>query len=230
MRQLVVIVVIFTVANLPAGSWADANRDNVNAARRSIFRGDNATALAKTKVLLQYSDTAKVLYSYTLGIEGLRDQYEQALADLDVRQQTRVRKIVHIDAPYTQPRLPDDEMAQSEQERVAFAEYNAATRKSAWFAGVSSLLLPGSGYAYLGMWATASISALLTGLCIGSAVELYRHDLPASGTGVAMLGSVFYIGGALGAARSANDMNQKNTAQIRSQLRSILLPELTLEL
>lgn len=108
-------------------------------------------------------------------------------------------------------------------------DYDFLQKKNPYLAGGISLVIPGLGFGYLGMWQSAALSFLLTGVCVGSAWELRQANANWSAGGAALLGSLFYIGGALGAARSANDINEKFAQPRKSAIRYQIFPELKLE-
>jgi hypothetical protein len=223
-------------------------RAGLNAIRGSILLGDTDGALLlathflnnlpeQPQAPLGWQNKINFLTIYSHGLNGDQTAVQHQLKNLEVNDQFRLLRLFSLDAPFirneslTQPAQSQHYAFQKigKEEEVAWKKFRAIPVKSPWVAGLSNLVLPGAGYAYLGMWQTAALSALLTGVCIGSAIELYQHRLYASGAAMAMVGSVFYMGGALGASRSANDINQKNRKETTQSLRSILLPELTFE-
>ena len=98
--------------------------------------------------------------------------------------------------------------------------YRAAT------AGALNGLLPGAGFVYLGKWESAILSFVVNGLIAGTAVECWRHELYTTSITTMAVGSIFYLGGIVGAVQEAQRMNAgERDVRIRSLLPD-LLPEL----
>jgi len=224
------------------GSCRD--RAAVNAMRANILLGDNDGVLLVANLYeskgrdiepsFQYK--IRILKAYSLALMGDSNAYKSYARSLALADQDRLYRLIGVDVPFLTKEIPEpvnnsnlSETIISHEEKVAWEKYEQAPRKSPMVAGISNLFIPGAGYLYLGMWQTAALNAILTGLCIGSSIELFQRDQYFTGAAVATVGSVFYIGGALGAARSANDINRRNLKDISDQLRGILLPELRFE-
>jgi hypothetical protein len=218
----------------------------LNAMRGSILEGDAESALLFGRDYLENLpqnsnhfelsiNKIKILTAYSYALNSDIDGFQNRISTLNLDAQQRLLRLIRVDAPlvfeeiqqHTDGKVPFPEL--SIEEKSAWNQYEQIPKKNPWVAGVSNLILPGSGYAYLGMWQTAFLNAFITGLCIGSSIELFEHNMNFSGMAVGAVGSVFYIGGALGASRSANDINQRNSKEPAQQLRSLLLPELRFE-
>ena len=214
----------------------------LNAIRGSLLLGDTAGAILIATHFLPGGDTqaqdlhgwqnqARLLVTYSYALQGDSGAVQHRIHSLGEADQYRLLRLLSMDAPSVSIE-GSDRFAYAQlggAEKTAWQNYDAIPSKSPWVAGISNLVLPGAGYAYLGMWQTAALNALLTGICIGSAIELFQNRLYMSSAAVGTVGSIFYVGGALGAARSANDLNQKNKKEAAEGLRSLLFPELNFE-
>lgn len=208
-----------------------------NAARASLMMGDFESSIFHLREIINknpakdpYADKILLAYNYLL-LEDLSMWRQSAPSSVH----PEIFAILEaIDGPQSSSSLEaltelSSSNSLSEETRQTLLDYTRVSRKSPYAAGTLNLLLPGSGYAYLGMWQTAALSFLLTGLCVFAAREQFLDHKPLTGTAVAMVGSVFYIGGAIGAAQSAYDLNRKNTSGMRTKLREFALPELKVE-
>lgn len=96
------------------------------------------------------------------------------------------------------------------------------------FAGLLNAVLPGAGYAHLGMWQSAGISLLLNTLTIGAVVEFAREKMYFAATTAGLLASFFYIGGIIGAGNAAHDIGSERRRQVLWEFERSIFPELAL--
>ena len=211
----------------------------LNAMRGSILEGDSELAsFLGNAYLTEHNNSAvqdsgiykiKMLTTYAYALNDNISAFQINLASLDTTSQNKLLRLIQIDAPVLSnviEKKPSVFADMTKSEADSWKNFEQIPKKSPWVAGVSNLVIPGFGYAYLNMWQTAFIDAFITGLCVASTIELARHKEYWTAAAVGTVGSVFYVGGALGAARSANDINQRNSKEVRTQLRGFLLPEL----
>ncbi len=108
--------------------------------------------------------------------------------------------------------------------------YESYTRASARHYSVplagGLALIPGGGFAYLGMYQSAAISFFLSSLMMITTSELAKGDNPAAATAAGILGSVFYVGSIFSSIESAYDLNDAMVSPQRRKMIRILLPEL----
>lgn len=216
-------------------------KNRLNALRAGILMGNNAYALQATEFLTSeisnefISKEELLIYSYLYGLEGYRNSFLNFYSKLNLDEQEKIAQVIYLDAPYYENTLIDAEHAFSEKIKNAklpletsalWNEYQHSQKKNPWVAGISNLVVPGFGYFYTGEWSTGFTQFILVALSAGASYELYKKNMPITATGCAFLGSIFYIGGSIGAARSANDMNSVASKNIKEKLRSILLPQL----
>jgi hypothetical protein len=105
-------------------------------------------------------------------------------------------------------------------------EYQMVEKRSPSIAAILSAVVPGAGHAYLGMWQSSFTSFFLVAICAASAAEQFRGGQRATGFAVSLVGSVFYFGGILSAAKSAHDINDRRYQSVRRKVRRWALPEL----
>ena len=86
-----------------------------------------------------------------------------------------------------------------------------------------------SGFVYLGMYETALTSFLLTTVSIFATIELYDRGLDNTAFAGLLVSSIFYFGGAMEGAVSANNINEKGTIRNRKILREWSIPILKYE-
>ncbi len=82
-------------------------------------------------------------------------------------------------------------------------------KKSAQKAEVLNLLLPGSGYWYLGLKRTAITAFLMNGLFIAATYEFFHHGHIAAGIITASFEAGWYFGGIYGAAEETKFYNER---------------------
>ena len=111
----------------------------------------------------------------------------------------------------------------------AVNDYTNTPLKSSFIASSLNLLIPGSGFVYLGMYETALTSFLLTTVSIFATLELFDRGLDNTAFAGALVGSIFYFGGAMEGAISANNINEKETIRNRKILREWCIPILKYE-
>jgi len=212
----------------------------LNAIRGSILIGDNESSLLFANLGLQklqqkeHRQKLYLLSAYTNLIDGNWLSYKKLEDYLSEDERLRMVGLAQIDSPYLGKRMIIESpnlvsVLGTDSNKSFWTDYQARPLKSPWIAGIANLLIPGGGYAYLGMWQTAALNLFLAGVCVISSAEMFNRKMYASGLAVASVGSVFYLGGAFGAARSANDINQKSLSDIAGKLRLQLLPELNFE-
>lgn len=212
----------------------------LNAVRGSILIGDNDSSLLFANLGLQkdyhesYRQKLYVLSAYSNLIDGNWLAYKKLEGYLTGNEKLRLFGVAQIDVATLGERIasesPDlEKQFELSQKNTLWISYQDFPRKSPWVAGIINLVVPGGGYAYLGLWQTAALNLFLTGVCVISSAEMFSKKMYASGLAVASVGSVFYLGGAFGAARSANDINQRNLSEVSGKLRMQLLPELNFD-
>lgn len=111
-------------------------------------------------------------------------------------------------------------------EAEILARIEATPRRSPALAAGLNALLPGAGYASLGMWQSAGLSFVLNGLFVASALEFGRKDLHAAEITAYAIGSVTYIGGIIGGHRAAVDWNREAMRPVRDEARARVFTEL----
>lgn len=75
-------------------------------------------------------------------------------------------------------------------------------------AGLLSVFVPGSGYLLGKRKKSALFSFCITGLTVGSSVELYRRKKPVTASLMALIASGFYFGSISGSRRSVDEYNR----------------------
>ena len=111
----------------------------------------------------------------------------------------------------------------------AINNYTNTPLKSGFTASSLNLLIPGSGFVYLGMYETALTSFLLTTVSIFATLELYDRGLDNTAFAGLLVSSIFYFGGAMEGSVSANNINEKGTIRNRKILREWSIPILKYE-
>lgn len=99
-------------------------------------------------------------------------------------------------------------------------------RRSPGLAAGLNAVLPGAGYASLGMWQSAGLSLVLNGLFFASAAEFGRKDLHAAELAAYGVFSVTYFGGIIGGHRAAVDWNREAMRPVRDEARMRVFTEL----
>ncbi|MBP6218219.1 MAG: hypothetical protein KA436_06510 [Oligoflexales bacterium] len=219
---------------------AQQRTHQLNAARASLLLGDYESSIFYLRKTGKdegepINPDTNLLLAYNYLLLGNKELWTKlAYADHDKQHKEKLHIIETIDGYEYSPHDTALEKLQQNTElpvdiRQDLMDLTHAPRKSPLAAGLLNLVLPGSGYAYLGMWQTAALSFTLTSICLLTAHEQFLNHKPSTGTAAALVGSVFYLGGAVGAAESASAWNQKQTVDIRQRLLDFALPQLTIE-
>ncbi len=104
-----------------------------------------------------------------------------------------------------------------------FFEYaNNISGRSPFFAGVLSMLVPGTGYMYCGNYKEGLSALLVNGLLGASIYSLFKNDNVPSGILVSAISVPFYLGNIVGSANSAKLYNNKKKEIMYFELRNKL--------
>ncbi len=98
--------------------------------------------------------------------------------------------------------------------------------RNPWIAGVSSVLLPGAGQAYVGAWQSAAVAFAFNAIFLGTTLEFAKHDLHFAAAASGLVFSVTYIGNIVSAVSAARSHNENASSAQQRALRMTLFPEL----
>lgn len=210
-----------------------------NTARASLLMGDYEGAKlfierAHTKQTSPLNLALMVYVGVLHRDQPLYERYLETLTRLEPAQKEKYAVIAAIDGPkpYSEESLKVLAKAaattQDERLRTQLREYRDRSYKSPALAGALSLV-PGGGFAYLGMWQSAATSLFLTSLGAWATHDLSRKGMPGAAAAAGAITSVFYVGGVLSSVKSAHDINIKKSQPAREAIRASLLPELRFE-
>ena len=157
--------------------------------------------------------------TYLLLLENRKEEFLLSLEGLEEDRKPTFMILDHLLGAelYDTENLGQLQIANKDFERLVNT-LESKPLKNPYLAGGLSLLLPGSGFAYLGMWQSASLSFLLTGISYWAAYDLNKQEQTGASLAAALVGSVFHLGGALGAADAALEINQRLVRPIANEL------------
>jgi hypothetical protein len=114
--------------------------------------------------------------------------------------------------------------------------YNAAIeqekrrpQKSPLVSGLMSAVLPGLGHVRLGLWQDAALTFALNALFIGATIDFSRTNQNFAAIAAGGVGSFFYVGGIISAAKLTENENNRETEKHLKESAFKIFPELKLE-
>jgi hypothetical protein len=104
----------------------------------------------------------------------------------------------------------------------------AQPKKKPWLAATLSGIIPGAGQVYNGNYQSAAVAFVFNSLLLLSAIEFHHQNLDWPAVTAGTLFSMTYIGNIISSGRDAKTLNNSANINRNKELKSSLLPELSL--
>lgn len=210
-----------------------------NAGRAAMFLGDYESSLAYLRLSQARVETPDVLplIAYIALISYDETLWRSSFDELSRKVPTEIVRYKVLQTIEGPERFSAASLSQARHLagevndrglKAALQRYAATDYKSPTAAGVYGLF-PGGGFAYLGQWESALKSFFLVGLSGWATHEFARQDLQGPAVAAGLVTSVFYLGGIFASVRSAVQLNERESYQVREDIRAMTLPALQFE-